>query len=185
MQTGGPKDKGPLYRQGAYGQGAHTYKGPMKTKDPYRRCVILTHKLDKGPFTDNLRPIQTIGPYIQRAPTDKRPLQTLYNSYRQVTHTDSGPCPCIQRKGPHRPGAGTLTDDVRFIQIRGSHRQMTFTWYTCKTARGSYRKGPIATSKGPYIIDIQVCRETLKKKTNLKQLEIWISDCITIKLLNV
>ena len=40
-------------------KGPYTYKGPTakdyETKDPYRRCVIPTHK---GPFTDNLRPLE-------------------------------------------------------------------------------------------------------------------------------
>ena len=59
-----PTDEGPLYRQGA-----HTDKGPLQTKNPYRRCVI---------------------------PTDKGPLQTIYGPFRQgalhkCAPTDEGP----------------------------------------------------------------------------------------------
>ena len=60
----GPCGQGaPIQTKGPHGQGAHTYKGPIQTKDPYRGCVIPTHK---GPFAHNLRPLETIrGPYRQ------------------------------------------------------------------------------------------------------------------------
>ena len=62
MQTRALQIKGPYTDKGSHGQGAHTDKGPLQTKDPYRRCVIPT---DKGHLERiNLGPLCTIkGPY--------------------------------------------------------------------------------------------------------------------------
>ena len=40
----GPKEVAPMQTRGPHCQKAHTYEGPIQIKDPYRRCVIPTHK---------------------------------------------------------------------------------------------------------------------------------------------
>ena len=99
-QLGAYADKEPLYRQEAL-----TDKGPLQTKNPYRRCVIHT---DKGPL-QTIQSIQTLG-----GPTYKGSIQTIYNSYRQGAYTNKEP---LQTRGP--------TDAVKFLHIRGPYRQRT------------------------------------------------------------
>ena len=132
MQTRGSYRQGPLQIKG---QGAHTYKGPLQTNDPYRRCVIPTNKgplqTNWSPYRqlraliDNQGPLLTRGPYRRFAiPTGKGPIHTR-GLYRQGVHTDRG----LYGKGPlwtlcnsYRQGA--LTNRSWPLQtIRGPYRQ--------------------------------------------------------------
>ena len=102
--------------------------------------------------------------HTDKRPTDKEPLQTLCNSYRQRDLTDNlGP---LQRiRGPYRQGTMTLCNSYRqaalSLQTRGNYRQRAPTGQGPPHARDSYRRCAISTDKGPlqtndpYIIYMQ------------------------------
>ena len=122
---GAPAAKGPLYKERSpHAQRAHTYKGPIPSKYPYRRYVIPIRL--KVPYRDNLRPLETIRvPYRQGATVDALQFLQTRGPYKQSDITEKG---FFTYRGP--------------LQTMGHYRQGAIIDKEFIRTKGLYSKGP-------------------------------------------